>query len=246
MRRAVAQVLLLTGLCACSDPSHVTLNDQENVRRGITQVITSMNDAWRHADFERSNAPLLDEAVMTFNASRLSGSATKSRIGARTIAGQYISTYKPDFNVLSPDIAVTTWENDFARIGLDGVKGPMQEALMTIVWQRTKDEWRIAAYHESTRPKPTTPPVNTLKAYAGTYRQADGTTLRFTVSQGALHMQRENGPPSALQAFSDPDFGLKATRITFIREHGGSIAGVLLAAPDGTSRYAWAVSAPDA
>ena len=36
-------------------------------------------------------------------------------------------------------MAVTSWENDFARIRQDSSQGPMQVALMTLVWERTDD-----------------------------------------------------------------------------------------------------------
>ena len=35
----------------------------------------------------------------------------------------------------------------------DGSRTPTEVALMTLVWAKTPEGWRIAHYHESTRPK---------------------------------------------------------------------------------------------
>ena len=169
-----------------------------------------MNAAWRRADFAASDRPLLDEGLTTFNGSREPSSASKALLvnhPTTDFAGQYISDYTPRYDVLTPELAVTSSENDYARIALDGTRQPMQVALMTLVWKRTSDGWRILYYHESTRPKA---------------RETSG---------------------ELLAPYTDPNFGTEDARMTFVRNRDGTVHGVLLTRQDGSSSYAWRVSA---
>ena len=143
-------------ITACSRQDRVTETEHREAIAGISKVVDSMNAAWRRADFVASDRPLLDEGLTTFNGFREASAASKDfDLNHRTteFAGQYISDYTPRYDILTPDLAVTSSENDFARIALDSTRQPMQVALMTLVWKRTGDGWRILYYHESTRPK---------------------------------------------------------------------------------------------
>lgn len=235
----IAVFCLLFAVAGCSGSGRVTKHEREAVITGISAKIDAMNAAWRKADFAASARPFLDDAVMTFNGHRRTGAAAKAATGPRRFAGQYIASYTPHYDVLSRDVAVTTWKNDFARIALDGTRGPLQEAFMTIVWKRTADGWHIQDYHESTRPKALAGSATALTAYVGDYRSADGHDLQFTAAGGALHVSRDGKPPVALAAFTEPDFGFDGIRMTFIRKRDGTVDGVLAAYPDGSSRFAW-------
>ena len=50
------------------------------------------------------------------------------------------------------------------------------------------------------------------------------------------------GEPIPLLPFTDPNFGMEDTRITFVRNRDGTIHGVLLIRGDGSSSYAWRAS----
>lgn len=50
------------------------------------------------------------------------------------------------------------------------------------------------------------------------------------------------GQPIPLLPFTDPNFGMEDTRITFVRNRDGTIHGVLLIRGDGSSIYAWRAS----
>lgn len=134
----------------------MTEEEREQAIEAISSAIAAMNDAWIEADFDRSNVRMLDGGWITFNGSRLSMADAAERRKTSTsnpYAGQYISDYDVRYDVLSPDVIVTTWENDFARILHDGTQTPTEVALMTLVWKRTEEGWIIRHYHESTRPK---------------------------------------------------------------------------------------------
>ena len=180
---------------------------------------------------------------MTFNGNREPASDAKAFAAKNPadFAGRYIAPYKVRYDVLAPDVAVTTWENDFARIAPDGTRRPMQLAMMTIVWKRTSGGWRILDYHESTRPKALDAPAARLSRYVGTYRDTDGTDVRVAVANGRLTLAFGESQPISLEAFADPDFGMRSGRVTFVRNRDGAVQGVLLARGDGSSSYAWRV-----
>ena len=231
---------------ACSRPVAVTGAQRRAATAAIAVVLDSMNAAWRRADFTAADQPLLSDGVVTFNGSRQSGASAKAEdAGSPTTAftGQYISPYTIRYDVLSPGVAVTSWENDFARIGADHAQQPMQTALMTIVWKRTAAGWGILAYHESTRPKEREPAARSLLPYTGTYVSTGERDARVTVVAGALNVALGDAKPTVLTAFTDPDFGMDGVRVTFVRASDRTVQGVLLERPDGSSRYAWRISA---
>lgn len=241
MYARIAAISLLFAVTGCSSSGQVTKSGRRAAIAEISVVLDSMNTAWRHADFAAANRPFLDDGVMTFNGHRRSGEAAKATTAKSRFSGQYVADYTPHYDILTRDLAVTTWENDFARIAMDGTRGPMQKAFITIVWKRTADGWHILVYHESTMPKALATSGQSLAAYVGVYRSADGHDLRFTETGGALNMSQDGTPPVALATFTDPNFGMRDTRLTFIRNRDGSVHGVLVALPDGSSRYAWRV-----
>lgn len=247
MYMRITVMSLLLAVTGCSSPSsgQLTEHDRRAATTEISAVLDSMNTAWRHADFAAASRPFLDDALMTFNGYRESGAEIKANSAKgqakSRFSGQYVADYTPRYDILTRDLAVTTWENDFARIAMDGTQGPMQVAYMTIVWKRTSDGWHILAYHESTRPKAQKGSGQALAAYTGVYRSSDGPDLRFTVAGGALDVSRGGAAPVALATFTDPNFGMDDTRMSFVRNHDGTVQGVFVAFPDGSSRYAWRV-----
>lgn len=200
-----------------------------------------MNTAWRQANFAAANRPFLDDAQITFNGYRRSGAAAKADETESEFSGRYVVAYAPRFDILTRALAVTTWDYDFARVALDHTRGPMQVAYITIVWKRTSDGWHFLAHHESTRPKALDAPFQALAPYTGLYRGAAGPDLRFTIAGGNLNVRLGGAPPVALAAFTDPDFGMDDTRMTFVSNRDGTVRGVLVAFPDGSSRYAWRI-----
>ena len=228
---------------ACSPAGSVTVPERNAAIAQISVVFDSINAAWRRADFPAVGRTMLDEGLTTNNGNRSSNAAVRARTAKNPtngIAGQYISPYTPRYDVLAPDIAVTSSENDFARIDLDSGQGPMQVALMTVVWKRTDGGWRMLYYHESTRPKELKPPAQLLSPYTGNYVKNDGSAVRFAVVDGALQVTLGAGTPMALEAFTEPNFGRRnGLRVTFVRNRDGTFHGVLLMKPDGTSTYAW-------
>jgi ketosteroid isomerase-like protein len=228
---------------ACSPAGSVTVAERNAAIAQISVVFDSINAAWRRADFPAVGRTMLDEGLTTDNGNRSSNAAARARAAKNPtggLAGQYISRYTPRYDVLSPDVAVTSSENDFARIGLDKAQEPMQVALMTIVWKRTDDGWRMLYYHESTRPKELKPPAQLLSPYAGNYLRSDGSAVRFTVVDGALDMTLGRAAPTALEAFTEPNFGRRnGLRVTFVRNRDRTVHGVLLVGPDGSSTNAW-------
>ena len=134
----------------------MTQEERDQAIEEISSAIVAMNDAWIEADFDTSSIRMPDGGWITFNGSRRTMAEAAERRKARvtdSYAGQYISNYDVRYDVLSRDVIVTTWENDFARILHDGTQTPIEVALMTLVWHRTKNGWIIRHYHESTRPK---------------------------------------------------------------------------------------------
>lgn len=246
LRIIVMSLLLATG--ACSHPDSVTEKDRRAAIAGISVVLDSMNAAWRRADFVAAADPRLDEGVMTFNGFRAPAGELKAAIRRNPtggMAGQYIGDYASRYDVLSRDLAVTTSENDFARIAMDSSRGPMQVALMTIVWKHTPDGWRILYSHESTRPKVLHPSGELLAPYTGNYQGTDGRDVRFTLAGDTLSVTLGSAPPVPLEPFTNPNFGIphRGGMVTFVRNRDSTINGVLLAGPDGSSRYAWRVPA---
>ena len=241
--RIVLTALLLSAV-ACDSPESVTENDRQAAIAEISIVLDSMNVAWQRADFIASNRPLLDEGLFTMNGKRVQSKEEKAsamKNPSYGIAGQYISDYTPRYDVLTRDFAITTSENDFARIAMDGTQGPMQVALMTLVWKRTSDGWRIFHYHESTRPKVREISDDLFAPYVGVYQSADGTEMRFSVAGGALNLSENGDTPITLQSYTVPNFGMKDTRLNFVRNRDGSVHGVLFVNFDGSSEYAWRV-----
>lgn len=231
---------------ACSRPVAVTAAQRHVATAGIAMVLDSMNAAWRRADFTASDRLLLGDGIVTFNGSRETAAAARADDAASptlAFAGQYISPYTVRYDVLSPDVAVTSWQNDFARISADHAQQTMQTAFMTIVWKRTDAGWRMLAYHESTRPKELEPSAQSLLPYAGTYVSNGEPDARFTVVAGALNVALGDAKPAVLTAFTDPNFGMGDVRVTFVRARDRTVQGVLLENRDGSSRYAWRVSA---
>jgi len=228
---------------ACSPAGSVTVAERNAAIGQISVAFDSINDAWRRADFPAVGRTMLDEGLTTDNGNRSSNAAARARAAKNPtggLAGQYISRYTPRYDVLAPDVAVTSSENDFARIGLGKSQGPMQVALMTIVWKRTDGGWRMLYYHESTRPKDLKPPAQLLSPYTGKYVKADGSTVQFTVVDGALNVTLGGGATMALEAFTEPNFGRRnGLRVTFVRNRDRTFHGVLLMSPDGSSSYAW-------
>ena len=231
---------------SCSRQGPVTETERREAIAGISVVVDSMNAAWRRADFAASDRPLLDEGLTTFNGSREPSSASKTfdaNHPTTDFAGQYISNYTPRYDILTPELAVTSSENDYARISLDSTRQPMQVALMTLVWKRTSDGWRILHYHESTRPKAREATGELLAQYAGSYQRTDGSDLRVALAGGALSVTMGQGQPISMMPFTDPNFGTDDARMTFVRNRDGTVHGVLLTRQDGSSSYAWRVSA---
>jgi len=122
----------------------------------IASALAAMTDAWRRADFVGSNRWMSQTGWYTFNGKRQPMAEFLDRAKANPsfgFAGQWISDFDVRYDVLAPSVIVTTWENDFARIMPDGTRGPVENALMTLVWSKTPAGWRIVHYHESTRLK---------------------------------------------------------------------------------------------
>lgn len=246
MDQRIAAMLVLVTTFGCSSAGSVTGNDRRAAIAGISVVLDSMNAAWRRADFVAANRPLLDEGLMTYNSDRVPAAAAKAsamKNPTSGLAGQYISDYTPRYDVLTRDLAVTTSENDFARMAEDSTRGPMQVALMTLVWKRTSDGWHILYYHESTRPKAQEASVESLAPYAGIYKTTDGSELRFTIFDGALNVSQGGASPVALEAFTDPNFSIGGFRLSFVRNRDGTVHGVLVLHPDGASEYFWRIAA---
>ena len=246
MRSTVMSLLLATG--ACSSPGSVTEKDRRAATAGISVVLDSMNAAWRRADFVAAADPILDKGVITLNGFRAPAGKQKAvnrRSPTGGIAGQYIGDYTPRYDVLTSDLAVTTSENDFARIAMDSSRGPMQVALMTIVWKRTPDGWRILYTHESTRPKALKRSVELLAPYTGTYQSTNAPDVRFTLAGDTMFVTMGNTSPVPLEPFTDPNLGMRnrGGMVTFVRNRDGTVNGVLLASSNGSSRYAWRVPA---
>lgn len=242
--RIVITALLLS-VVACGSRETVTENDRQAAISEISMVLDSMNVAWRRADFIASSRPLLDEGLMTFNGYRVQSTEAKASVMKNPslgFAGQYIPDYTPRYDIPTRDFAITTWENDFARIAMDSTQGPMQVGLMTLVWKRTSDGWRILHYHESTRPKVLEISGDPFSPYAGVYQRADGIKVRFAVVERALNLSQSGETPITLQPFTDPNFEMNGTRINFVRNRDGSVHGVLFVNPDGSSEYAWRIS----
>jgi ketosteroid isomerase-like protein len=238
----IALLLLLVATTGCTSQASLSDDDRRAVMAEVSTVLEAMNDAWRRGDNVAANQALRDDGVLTFNGARMPTTAAKAAIaqsaGGRG-PGQYIGEVRPRHDVLSRDLVVTTFENDFARRAADGTQEPMQVGLMTLLWTRTPDGWRILHYHESTRPQSRQADAASLAPYVGTYVTADGAELRFTSDGGALHLSRGAAQPMAMQAFTDPDFGAGESRITFVRDRDGRVQGVLEARVDGSSVYAW-------
>lgn len=230
---------------ACARRDRVTEIERHEAIAGISMVVDSMNAAWRRGDIVASDRPLLDEGLTTFNGFREASAASKAfdlHHPPSEFAGQYISDYTPRYDVLTPDLAVTSSENDYARIASDSTRQPMQVALMTLVWKRTGDGWRILFYHESTRPKVRKASGELLAQYTGTYRRTDGPDLRVALTGEALSVTSGQGQPVPLLSFTDPNFEMENTRVTFVRNRDGTVHGVLLTRGDGSSSYAWRAS----
>ncbi len=241
-----ARISLLCAFVLSACRPHGPLTDAQRTAAiaEIGVVLDSINAGWRRADFVASQRPTLDDGVMTFNGySRMSMADAKARTASASspLAGQYIADYQVRYDVLSPDVAVTTWENDFARIRQDSSRGPMQVALMSLVWKRTGEGWRILYYHESTWPKARMATAGELSRYAGSYQPADGPMLEFTVSDGALNMRVGDDQPEWLETFTAPTFGLRGALITFVNGQDGTVQDVVLVRPDGSSRQAWRI-----
>lgn len=246
MRSTVMSLLLATG--ACTRPSSVTEQERRAATAGISVVLDSMNAAWRRVDFAAANDPRLDEGVITFNGFRATAGESKAALKRNPtvgMAGQYIGVYTPRYDLLSRDLAVTTSENDFARIAKDSSRAPMQVALMTIVWKHMPDGRRILYSHESTRPKPLKRSGDLLAPFVGTYQGTGGPDVRFTRAGDTLSATLGDAPPVPLDLFTDPNFGMRGRggMVTFVRNRDGTVNGVLLAGPDGSSRYAWRIPA---
>ena len=75
------------------------------------------------------------------------------------------------------------------------------------------------------------------------YKSTDGPDVQLTVAGGALNVTVGEAQPIPLETLSDPNFAMGNIRMTFVRNRDGTVHGVLRIRPDGSSRYAWRVSA---
>ncbi|MBX7540196.1 nuclear transport factor 2 family protein [Qipengyuania sphaerica] len=158
---ALAGVLMMTAACeASTDAQHTDEAAVESNREAdldeIGQTIDAMNETWRSGGNILKPEFVMEEGWHTFNGTRwpMAEGLERVRNRPKTPSGsQEIPDYKVKFDVLGPDVIVTTSENEFVRISPDGERQPSQIALMTLVWKRTDEGWRIRHFHESTGPK---------------------------------------------------------------------------------------------
>ena len=93
------------------------------------------------------------------------------------------------------------------------------------------------------RPKARETSGELLAPYTGFYQRPDGPDLRVALAGRALSVTMGQGQPISMLPFTDPNFGTEDARMTFVRNRDGTVHGVLLTRQDGSSSYAWRVSA---
>lgn len=237
-------IALMFVFASCTQNAEVTEVEKQATIEEISIAIDSLNEGWRRADFSATMQLHLDEGVFTFNDSRSSIAAFKEIVEVNPtggMAGQYIADYEVRYDVFSPNVVITSWEGEFARILPDSSRTPTQVALSTLVWKLTAEGWRILHYHESTKPKAEKIPSKQLSKYVGTF-ESNNARYKFKESNGTLNMYFEEAASSTpLESYSKQEFGYRGNRLTFVYNQDSTVHGVLIVSSTGLPQYAWRV-----
>jgi SnoaL-like domain len=126
--------------------------DRTMMQAEVQAALDSLTDGWRRIDTTEILHFYLDSARLAHNG-RLGGMADLRaawvRLGPRLQRQDIEPFQQVAFDVLSCDVVVVNWVNQWTFIFADGhVVGPRTSA-NTYVWVRRGTAWRIQSAHES-------------------------------------------------------------------------------------------------
>lgn len=151
-------VLLMLATAGCtSDPVPLSDEESQQISQQISVMHDSLKSAWERGDALDLKRYQLAAGVITYDQTRFSGEAFHNWADGKgtNAAKQKVSAFKNlRIDVLSRESAVSSWDFTFAFLDSLGSPGKEKVALMTHVWVKDVDDWRILHVHESTYDPP--------------------------------------------------------------------------------------------
>ena len=155
-RRAPLLLLVPLALAGCSPPGvGPTTAELEAVRDTVLRLEEAMNSAVDALDCEAGLAHVGGGEPIFVSMGRTVGTADELRtMCEEMVAGREGAHFEIDdrtANVLSTDAAFVVREGDYTIDRVDGTS-PTIHLVMTTVWHRGEDGWRMVHLHESAPP----------------------------------------------------------------------------------------------
>jgi ketosteroid isomerase-like protein len=155
LRMACAVLVVGVGITACEPNSPaVTVDQRKMIEHQISEQVGLMREAWAGMDAHAVVSFYAEQSRDTFNGDRSTIDAIRSwaNEGYSDLAKVEIGVFEDlRIDVLSADAAVASWHNRVTEIAKGDPKATEYVALMTQVWVREGEDWRLLHNHESTR-----------------------------------------------------------------------------------------------
>jgi len=148
-----ALLFLICAAIGCSrESTPISEVEKRSIEAEVQTALDSLVAAWSSLDAGAVNRHYSDASIDTYNGERSEPSDWAD--------GDYADLSKTEiepfedlrFDVLARDAVVVSWVNTFVETDAAGQRQPEMLALMTQVWVREGDGWKILHSHESTRP----------------------------------------------------------------------------------------------
>jgi ketosteroid isomerase-like protein len=154
-RLAFAVLVASVGITACEpNAPSVTVDQRKMIENQISAQVGQMREAWASMDAHAVVSFYSEQSRDTFNGDRSTIDAirTWANEGYDYLVNVEIGEFEDlRIDVLAADAAVASWHNRVTEIAVENQKVTEYVALMTQVWVREGEDWRLLHNHESTR-----------------------------------------------------------------------------------------------
>jgi hypothetical protein len=151
--RFFALVFFFCAAIGCSrEYTPISKAERSAIEADVQTALDSLLAAWSSLDARAVNRHYSDASIDTYNGERSQPSdwSDSDYDGLSETEVQPFENLR--FDVLAHDAVVVSWMNTFIETDAAGQRQPEMLALMTQVWVREDEGWKILHSHESTRP----------------------------------------------------------------------------------------------
>ena len=149
----IALLVLFFAAIGCSrEDAPLSEAERRSIEAEVQTALDSLLAAWSSLDARAVNRHFSAASIDTYNGER-SEPGDWADANYDWLSKTEIRPFEDlRFDVLSRDAVVASWVNTFVETDAAGQRQPEMLALMTQVWVRERDGWKILHNHESTRP----------------------------------------------------------------------------------------------